>query len=158
MLPTVAEHSHLPHLRPFAQQPIVFLTTVTHQRRSLLASSIACETLTNIWRRSPTLDGWYVGDFLFMPDHVHLFARPAVEAKSLARWVETWKSIGARTLATALKIRPPLWQADYFDRFLRSTDNYSEKWDYVQMNPVRAGLCARPEDWPWKGCLFELTF
>jgi putative transposase len=20
---------------------------------------------------------------------------------------------------------------------------------YVELNPVRAGLCARPEDWPW---------
>jgi putative transposase len=27
---------------------------------------------------------------------------------------------------------------------------------YVVANPVRAGLCAQPRDWPWSGCRFEL--
>jgi REP element-mobilizing transposase RayT len=26
--------------------------------------------------------------------------------------------------------------------------------DYVRANPVRAGLCARPADWPWSGSDF----
>ena len=24
---------------------------------------------------------------------------------------------------------------------------------YIALNPVRAGLCALPEDWPWSGCV-----
>ncbi len=27
---------------------------------------------------------------------------------------------------------------------------------YVMENPVRAGLCKEPEDWPWSACRFEL--
>lgn len=49
-----------------------------------------------------------------------------------------------------------MWQADYFDRFLRSDESYSEKWDYVRSNPVRAGLAADAEDWPFAGEIFEL--
>jgi len=93
-----------------------------------------------------------------MPDHVHLFARAATDAKPLAQWVETWKSLSSRQLKTQLGLEPPLWQRDYFDRFLRSADNYSEKWDYVAMNPVRKKLCEKPDDWPWKGRLNELRF
>jgi putative transposase len=85
----VSNRSHLPHLKPFTAQPIVFLTTVISSRRPLLANKTAFETLTAIWQRSPNIDGWFVGDYLLMPDHVHLFARAALDAKPLAAWMET---------------------------------------------------------------------
>ncbi len=152
------EHRHLPHLRPFAEQPLVFLTVVTHERRSLLANQTAFDALTGIWQNSPEIDGWFVGDYLLMPDHVHLFARALIGAKPLAKWVGTWKSLSARRLASGLGFKPPLWQQDYFDRFVRSAENYSAKWDYVASNPVQKNLCAQPADWPWKGRLFDLRF
>ncbi len=152
------DHGHLPHLRSFAAQPIIFVTAVTHQRRPLLANQAAFQTLTAIWQRSPALDGWCVGDYLLMPDHLHLFARPALDAKPLAKWVETWKSLSTRELKSLLQLEPPLWQRDYFDRFLRTADSYTEKWNYVAMNPVRKELCARSDEWPWKGRLSDLTF
>ena len=43
------------------------------------------------------------------------------------------------------------WQTGFFDHVLRSGESYGEKWEYVRMNPVRAGLAARPEDWPYAG-------
>ncbi len=152
------EHSRLPHLRPFAKQPIVYLTVVTDDRRPVLDCQPAFNTLTGIWQHSPTLDGWSVGDYLLMPDHVHLFARAAIDAKPLADWIGTWKSLSTRRLKAQLGLKSSLWQSDYFDRFLRTSDSYSEKWNYVAMNPVRKGLCSRPEDWPWKGRLVELKF
>lgn len=154
----MAEHRHLPHLLPFAREPVVFLTAVTHGRRGVLADQIAFDCLTMIWKRSPEIDGWFVGDYLLMPDHVHLFARASRDAKPLAKWIEVWKSLSARRLKAAGLITPPLWQRNYFDRFLRSEENYSEKWDYVANNPVRAGLCVRPENWPWRGRLHDLQF
>jgi putative transposase len=152
------EHRHLPHLNPFSRHPTVFLTVVAHNRRSLLACQEACDVLVDIWSRSATTDGWFVGRFVLMPDHVHLFARPAVNAKPLADWMQTWKSLSSRRIAAALKTAPPVWQKDYFDRFLRSADNYQEKWRYVEMNPVRKGLCSQPAAWPWHGELSELRF
>ena len=152
------EHRRLPHLLSFESQPIVFLTVVTHERRSLLANQTAFDCLTIIWQNSADLDGWFVGDYLLMPDHVHLFARAAPDAKRLADWLETWKSLSSRRLKAAGMIAPPLWQRDYFDRFLRSAESYSEKWDYVAHNPVRAGLCGKSEDWLWRRRLHDLKF
>ncbi len=152
------EHRRLPHLQSFAREPIVFLTTVTADRRRCLANATAQQILSVLWSNSPQIDGWFVGDYLLMPDHVHLFARPARDAKPLAAWVGAWKSLSSRQLKHTLQLPPPLWQADYFDRFLRSAESYTEKWNYVAMNPVRAGLCQRPEEWPWKGRLHDLYF
>ena len=151
-----ADHRHLPHLNSFARHPIVFLTVVAHGRRSLLACRETRDVLVDIWSRSSAADGWFVGRFVLMPDHVHLFARAAMDAKPLADWMQTWKSLSSRRMAVILRTAPPVWQKDYFDRFLRSTDNYQAKWHYVEMNPVRKGLCSLPAEWPWQGALFEL--
>ena len=69
-----------------------------------------------------------------MPDHVHFFARPEMDSLGMAGWVQMWKSVSSRRIAAALEIKQPIWQADYFDRYLRSSENYSEKWHYVERN------------------------
>jgi len=151
-------HGQLAHLTPFEKQPILFLTVCTAQRTPLLANEFAHSILQSIWNESHPRQGWAVGDYVVMPDHVHLFARQAVDGCPLAKWMQTWKSISARTVAKQLNVLPQLWQKNYFDRFLRSADSYSEKWNYVRMNPVRAGLTATPEAWPYQGRIHDLTF
>ena len=42
-----------------------------------------------------------------------------------------------------------LWQPRFFDRALRTVQEYNEKVEYIHLNPVRAGLLNRPEDWRW---------
>jgi putative transposase len=150
-------HRHLAHVLPLARQPLVFLTVVTKNRRPILANAQAFEVLTNIWRLSAEIDDWFVGDYLLMPDHVHLFAKAGMEAKPLAAWMGSWKSLSARRLKNLAGLIPPFWQSDYFDRFLRTGESYRAKWDYVALNPVRKQLCREPEEWPWKGRLFEIN-
>jgi putative transposase len=52
----------------------------------------------------------------------------------------------------------PHWQKGFFDHVLRSEDSYSEKWDYVRENPVRAGLAKEWKLWPFLGEVFDLEF
>jgi hypothetical protein len=40
-------------------------------------------------------------------------------------------------------------QEGFFDHRIRSNESAEEKRQYILMNPVRAGLVARPEDWPY---------
>jgi len=41
------------------------------------------------------------------------------------------------------------WQLDFFEHRLRREESLREKADYILANPVRAGLVARSEDWPF---------
>jgi hypothetical protein len=61
-------------------------------------------------------------------------------------------------LATAREDKRAPFQAHSFHHRLRQNESYSEKWDYVRMNPVRAGLVADPDRWPYQGALNELDW
>ena len=152
------QHKHLAHLAAFAAEPLAFFTVVTAGRRSVLACAEAHEVLRGLWERSAPRNGWWVGDYLLMPDHVHFFARAARNADPMKIWMQTWKSASSHVLPKRLGLEPPFWQKDYFDRYLRNGETYSEKWTYVEANPVRAGLVARPEDWPFRGRIHDLRF
>jgi putative transposase len=41
------------------------------------------------------------------------------------------------------------WQKRYYDFNVRNYPQFVEKLRYLHRNPVRAGLCERPEDWEW---------
>lgn len=42
-----------------------------------------------------------------------------------------------------------LWQSRFFDRALRTVEEYLEKVEYIHLNPVRAGFAGHPQDWRW---------
>jgi len=86
-----------------------------------------------------------------MPDHVHFFAMPQLEAKSLRAMMRDWKKWTMRRLVEEARVAAPVWQAEFFDHVLRSRTSYAEKWRYARDNPVRAGLVAQPDDWPFQG-------
>jgi len=76
----------------------------------------------------------------------------------MADWVQMWKSVSSRRFAAALVIEPPIWQAEYFDWYLRSSESYSEKWHYVEQNAIRVGLVEKVEAWPYRGTIHDLIF
>ena len=142
---------HLPHITPFSRCPIYYFTAATCERQRVLANQATYDCLTGLWKKSLEIDGWCVGRFVIMPDHLHVFSCPREDAHSRALWLKMWKSVSARQLSDEIGVPLPLWQADTFDHILRSAKSYSAKWDYVKNNPVRHGLVKNSDDWPWQG-------
>jgi putative transposase len=143
------------HLRRLSHvwitHPVYFLTACTIRRKKILACPAAASVLSESWLAAGGVHGWVVGRYVIMPDHVHFFARPHADAKPLASFVRDWKKWTTRQLSTQAGIKPPLWQSEFFDHVLRSPRSYSEKWDYVHNNPVRAGLVDDAQNWPYAG-------
>jgi putative transposase len=52
---------------------IVFLTVCTKDRAAWLASDAAHAALLEAWREA---DAWWVGRYVLMPEHLHLFCAP----------------------------------------------------------------------------------
>ena len=93
---------------------------------------------------------------MIMPDHVHFFCRPELDAKKLFEFIGSWKSWTSRRINALGQPRSAtaattLWQREFFDHVLRSHESYSEKWNYVRDNPVRAGLVSSADEWEYAG-------
>jgi len=65
--------------------------------------------------------------------------------------MQAWKQWTSKRIARELNFSGTVWQEEFFDHVLRSTESYSQKWDYVRENPMRAGLVTKIEDWLWQG-------
>jgi len=86
-----------------------------------------------------------------MPDHTHLLLRPEERSPGewwpLARLLHSIKSFSSNQVNQTLRRRGTLWLDESFDRVVRDEEEFLEKWNYIRWNPVRKGLCERPEDW-----------
>jgi hypothetical protein len=43
----------------------------------------------------------------------------------------------------------PVWQHQFWDRFVRHEREFHERLQYMHLNPVRKELVKRPDDWRW---------
>jgi REP element-mobilizing transposase RayT len=86
-----------------------------------------------------------------MPNHVHFFCSAELGAKTLPMFVQAWKQWTSKRIKRELNLAGTLWQEEFFDHVLRSSESYSQKWDYVKENPVRAALVKSSDEWPCQG-------
>src|SRR3954452_15807621 len=122
--------------RIFAPSPIYFLTACTFNRRAILAKPVIHQTFLEFVHAGET-HGSYVGAYVIMPNHIHLFVA-LDQDKELSAWMKSLKNSLSKTLRKQ-RISSPHWQKGFFDHVLRSDESYSQKWEYVRDNPVRAG-------------------
>jgi putative transposase len=149
-------HRHLRRLdRIFEDSPIFFVTTCTFRRRPILATPQAAAILTEELRGARERHGWNIARYVVMPDHVHFFCAPRRDARELESFMGMWKQWTAKRMIRELGFARPVWQLEFHEHLMRSEESCVEKWEYVWLNPVRAGLVERAEDWPFSGEIFE---
>jgi putative DNA methylase len=91
---------------------------------------------------------YHLHAWCIMPTHVHVLASPAAD-RTLSEILHSWKSFTAKAANRALGRKGSFWAEEYFDRVIRDDDHYGAVHAYIVNNPVKAGLCAAPEDWPF---------
>lgn len=135
----------------FQSHPRYLITVCTHLRKPFLTCPDIHDILRQNWGKSLELHGWAIGSYVVMPDHVHFFCADAEGKVPLSRMVGSWKQWSAKRIGPLLGIDAPLWQREFFDHLIRSGESYSEKWEYVRQNPVRAGLVPDADEWQFMG-------
>jgi REP element-mobilizing transposase RayT len=85
--------------------------------------------------------------FVVMPNHVHLLVTPQVTA---TRWLGPLKGFVAHEANRILgRSGHPFWQDESYDHLVRSDAEFERIRDYIESNPVKAGLVAAAECWQW---------
>ena len=138
----------------FTEHPIYFITACTHKRQRILNQPVVHDCFIQFGIQASKYGVW-VGRYVIMPDHIHLFAGFGPESITLSSWMKSLKKTISKVLTNAT-FHAPHWQKGFFDHVIRSHESYDEKWLYVRDNPVRAGLVQSAEDWPYAGEICEL--
>ena len=151
--PVLPARKKLPHDVPFwvPENAVYFITiNCLPRHENHLARPRVAEAVGQSLLHNQTAGKWWVWLFLLMPDHLHALLSFSRE-KPIRNVVEHWK----RFHAARLRVN---WQSNFFEARVRDRAALVEKRDYIRQNPVRKGLVAHPDDWPYQwhyGCAKE---
>jgi putative transposase len=146
--------AHFPTVAVGFRSIIIFLTVCTRHRKPLLANAETARLIIESWQAG---NFWRVGRYVIMRDHIHLFCAPKTfPPQPLKKWIAYWRNHVTR--AWSNRIQVSIWQREFWDRQLRRSESYAEKWQYVVNNPVRHGYVRRAEDWPYQSELNVLEW
>src|SRR5271163_4664474 len=123
-----------------------FVTFSCYRRLPLLTCGNAYDTFEQELERVRRRYAFVLAGYVLMPEHVHLLAsEPSVASLAIA--LQVLKQQTSRKLKSPEG--PQFWQRRYYDFNVYTTAKTVEKLQYMHRNPVRRGLAAKPEDWPW---------
>jgi AICAR transformylase/IMP cyclohydrolase PurH/REP element-mobilizing transposase RayT len=138
---------NLPHIqRPGATYFVTF--RLQHGALTPTERTIVLQACTHWHGQKMTLHTATV-----MPDHVHLLLTPH-EAREgaaipLSEILHSIKRHAARAVNKARGRMGPVWMDESFDRVVRNEQEFAEKGDYIEANPVTAGLVDSAREWQW---------
>jgi REP element-mobilizing transposase RayT len=92
--------------------------------------------------------GFLLCGYVLMPDHWHALIGTSFPL-TISQVIHDVKKVSARKLHELRGTEGPLWQHQFWDRFVRHAKEYSDRMTYMHFNPVRKGLVKRPEEWRW---------
>lgn len=83
-----------------------------------------------------------------MPNHVHIILAPWFN-QGLSKILHSIKSFSANQINKGLHRTGAFWERESFDHLIRSPAHLDKFIRYVENNPVQAGLCRSPQEWPF---------
>ncbi len=135
-----------------------FVTFCCYHRRPLLTIDANRRIFESALERVRHTFKLQVYGYVVMPEHVHLLLSEP-QRDTLADSLKSLKQGVSRRLIANIggPLKPGFglsgeqhfWQKRYYDFNIRDYPQFVEKLRYIHRNPVKAGLCERPEDWEW---------
>lgn len=86
--------------------------------------------------------------YCLMTNHVHLLLMPTT-SDGLARVLKPLAAAHTRHINRTQVRTGTVWEGRYRSSVVQTEEYLLECSRYIELNPVRAGMCARPEDYPW---------
>ena len=145
-----------------------FVTFCCYHRHRLFTADASCRIFESALERVRRSYRLYVYGYVVMPDHVHLLlSEPQLESSPLKpkpglngppvllseprqdTLADALKSLKQGVSRRLIGDAEHFWQKRYYDFNIRDYPQFVEKLRYIHRNPVKQGLCERPEDWRW---------
>jgi REP element-mobilizing transposase RayT len=93
--------------------------------------------------------------YVVMANHVHMLVTPLMDP---SEFMKALKGATAREANRALGLTgSSFWQKESYDHWVRNADEFQRIWNYIEMNPVKAGIVERPEEFRWSSAYVDTS-
>jgi type I restriction enzyme R subunit len=88
-----------------------------------------------------------------MSNHVHVLLGPIWELKDITQGIKGYTAHEINGLQS--ERGRVFWQDESYDHWARGEEELLRIIEYIENNPVAAGLCVKPGNWPWSSARFR---
>src|SRR5262245_15558064 len=115
--------------------------------RAIVVDRADCARWTSLLETVQERHGWIVHVHCLMTTHFHVLVdTPSANLSDAMHWLN---HVYAKTFNRRHNRRHHLFGKRFWDDVILSDSQLVAVTRYIALNPVKAGLCARPQDWPW---------
>ncbi|MGA2084918.1 MAG: transposase [Terracidiphilus sp.] len=125
------------------------VTAVTAERRRLFQVTATAELLEQTILDYHRQGKFLLHAFVIMPDHIHALITPAPDV-SLEKAMQFIKG----GFSFRMKSKHDVWMRSFNESRIMSEEKFMSCVRYIEENPVRRGLVAKPEAYPFSSAAF----
>ncbi len=133
-----------------------FVTTKCWQGRAVFQVREIAQIVVQTLLHYRDQNAYLLHDFVVMPNHLHVLLTPAANA-SLEKAVQLIKGGTSYAIHSARGHKMQIWQEGFYDWTVRDASDWNAKVEYIRLNPVRAKLVNKPEEWPYSSASLQIT-
>ncbi|HEY1804662.1 MAG TPA: transposase [Terracidiphilus sp.] len=126
------------------------VTSVTAQRRRIFQVSANAELLQRTFFDYRTQGRFHLHAFVIMPDHFHAIITPASDI-SLEKAMQYVKG----GFSFRLKSKLDVWERSFNESQILSAEKFRSAARYIELNPVRRGIVANPQQYEYSSAARE---
>ncbi|HZR95682.1 MAG TPA: transposase [Gaiellaceae bacterium] len=134
---------------------LAHVTNRGNNRAPIYRDSVDYLTFLRMLADVVAVRGWTRHAYCLMPNHYHLLIE--CPETDLARGMHLLNGRYARRFNQRHGRTGHLFQGPYDVESVTRDEHLLEACRYIVLNPVRAGLCALPSEWPWSSYHEEQT-
>jgi REP element-mobilizing transposase RayT len=115
----------------------------------LFGDAVAKETAVRLLREEVALSSWSCLEYVVMTTHYHLVL--TLREPTLSSGLQRFNMRYAQWFNKTNARRGHAFESRFGCRLVNGDDDQLEAMRYVALNPTRARICRRPEQYPWCG-------
>ncbi len=129
---------------------VCHITTRCNNKESLITDDYAFQQYLNILKKCKEEHGFLLYDYVIMHNHTHLLIKLAVTESistimhSINRWYARWYN-------EHYERNGHFWEDRFYGELVKDDVQLLAVMRYIDLNPVRAGLCKDPAEWLYSG-------
>ena len=140
--------------RELVEGAVYHVTSRTNNKVKIFENRLGRKIMTLFLQKAKNKFNFKLENFCVMPTHIHLLIEPTKET-SLSKIMQWIKTNSAKSLNNTFNSIDHLWGHRYFARIIKDQNEFEAVMNYIDENPVKAGLVATPEEWIASGAYYR---